>query len=106
MCWRSSGGFASLKSTVAALIATTSSLLLCASLPAAVPVYLVEGGRPLCVVVLPDDATPGEQYAAQEFREHLREISGAEIPEVVENAYALSMGPAVDIGRTVRSREY
>jgi len=66
--------------------------------------YLVHAGRARCVVVLPDEATAVEQYAAQEFCVHVRLITGVELPLVRESERARSPGPAVNVGRTMRGR--
>ena len=48
---------------------------------------LVDNGRSTYVIVLPDDAIPAEQTAAEELRTYVEQMSGAKLPIVVENAY-------------------
>ena len=46
--------------------------------------FLVRGGRANYAIVLALDSTPGEWTAAEELRDHVREISGADLPIVLE----------------------
>lgn len=87
------------------LPALLTSLFLTASAPAAPPRDLVKDGRPRCVLVLPDLATPTEQYAAHEFADHIKKITGAELPLVPEKDLAPSTQPAIYLGRTQASRQ-
>jgi len=61
------------------------------------PVVLVERGMAVATIVLPDDAAPDEQRAAAELQEHVRRMSGAELPVGV--AGAPLAGVQVLIGR-------
>jgi len=42
--------------------------------------FLVKDAKPCRAIVLAADSTPGEWTAAEELRDHVREISGAELP--------------------------
>ena len=54
-------------------------------LTACAPKYtLFEGGQSAYSIVLREDATPIEQYAAQELQTWVREVSGVELPIVTE----------------------
>ncbi len=58
------------------------------------------------VIVLSDDASPGEQYAAKELQEHLRLITGVTLPQMPEGQYSAARGPCFSIGRTAISGKY
>jgi hypothetical protein len=46
---------------------------------------LVEEGRPRAVIILPQKASPAAQAAARVLRDHLRQMSGAELPVRTED---------------------
>ena len=68
------------------------------------PDYIVHNGKPCCIIVLPSDATPGENYAIEELRNHVKLITGAELSMVPEILYSPDMGEFINIGRTSFSR--
>ena len=56
--------------------------------PAAIPagaLVLAEGGRSDYAIVIAKQAAPPTQYAAEELRRFLKEISGVELPAVTDN---------------------
>ena len=61
---------------------------------------LIEDGRPMAVIVLPDEASPVERAAAVDLQRCLRRMSGAELPIVAEKERP--EGICVDIGATAR----
>ena len=50
--------------------------------PVAAEVTLIDGGQPLAALVLPPDPHEDEELAARELRDHLRLMSGVELPLV------------------------
>lgn len=46
---------------------------------------LVEDGRPRAVIILPEKASPAAQAASRFLRDHLRQMSGAELPVRTED---------------------
>ena len=75
-------------------------------LPAGAGGFVAKSGKAGCVVVVPDDATSGESYAAKELLDHVKQISGVELTRVSESQYSSSMGAFISIGRTALSRKY
>lgn len=73
---------------------------------AATQSHITKAGKACCVVVLPDDATGGEQYAARELKEHIRQIAGVDLPQTSESLYTPASGPCISIGRTALSRKH
>ena len=53
-------------------------------LPANAEVTLVQDGRAVAVIVLPDQPTADEKIAAEDFQLHIRLMSGATLPIVAE----------------------
>ncbi len=82
--------------------------LLCAGSLQAAQVfgYIAKSHKAQCVVVLPDDATPGEKYAAKELCDHIKQITGIDLKQLPESRYTAKMGPCISIGRTAMSRKY
>jgi len=70
------------------------------------PLFVVKSGKSAFLIVIPDDATDGERYAAQEMREHIRKITGADLSLTSDTLYSLTLGPCISIGRTRLSRKY
>lgn len=68
--------------------------------------YLARAGRAASVIVLPDDATPGETYAAKELIDHVKQISGAELSQTSESLYSSDKGRIISMGRTQLSRKH
>ncbi|MBN1899809.1 DUF4838 domain-containing protein [Candidatus Sumerlaeota bacterium] len=68
--------------------------------------FMVKSGKAVAIIVIPDDATSGEKYAAQELRDHIRKITGAELSLSSEKLYSRENGPFISIGRTDLSRKY
>ena len=58
------------------------------------------------VIVLPDDATPGEKYAAKELQDHVKQITGATLIQLSERHYTSAAGPFISVGRTAMSKKY
>ncbi len=57
---------------------------------------LIENGKSSYRIVLPDDAIPAEITAAAELQNHLKQMSGAELPVIRAAEY--DRGPAVAVG--------
>ncbi|MGC9318883.1 MAG: DUF4838 domain-containing protein [Armatimonadota bacterium] len=55
-------------------------------------------GRPLATIVIPDEATSSERFAAEELRDYVEAISGAQLGIAAEGAAA--QGARVLVGRT------
>jgi len=66
----------------------------------AAPRPLVEGGRSAYRIVLPDEPAPAEATAAKELREHIKAISGCELPTTPASEW--HSGPAVAVGFNAR----
>ena len=58
------------------------------------------------VIILPDDATPGERYAAKELQDHIERMAGVRLISMPERLYTKTAGPCMSIGRTAMSRRY
>jgi hypothetical protein len=84
---------------VAILIAAAVALALGAGQK---KIAIAEGGRSSYRIVLPENATRVEEYAARELRTFLKRISGAELPVVYESGERddVHSGPGIYIGRT------
>lgn len=83
-------------------------LVLLGLMPAASSVAattLARAGRPAATIVIPAEATPVEQTAAQEIAHYVGRISGAELPIQREGAAALP-GPRVFVGSTTFARTH
>lgn len=61
---------------------------------------LVEAGKPAAAIVIPRDATPLERFAAEELRDHISLMSGAQLP--IGNS-APAGTPRVLIGRSAEN---
>ena len=46
--------------------------------------FIIKAGAPAAVIVLATDSPPGEWTAAEELRDHLRQMTGAELPILLE----------------------
>ena len=46
---------------------------------------LVRNGKPMATIVIPAQPLPVESYAAEEFRYHIKEATGADLSIVSEN---------------------
>lgn len=68
--------------------------------------YIAKSGKAGCVLILPDDATPGETYAAKELKDHIKQITRVELNVVPERLYSSKTGRFVSIGRTKISKKY
>lgn len=82
------------------------ALTIAAGLPVGAAGLIADSGKACCVIVVPDDATSGEEYAAKELVDHVRQISGVELRRIAEGAHSPAMGPIVSIGRTRLSRKF
>lgn len=69
-------------------------------------VHLVRSGKPASVIVVPDNATGGEKYAARELQDYVRQISGAELPVTCESSYSDKQGARISVGRTKLSENH
>ena len=77
---------------VAALVATVAATAACAAMTIA-----ERGAEPAYAVVLPDDPSPSEKYAAEELRDHVKALVGVELSMVTGRRG----GPPVQIGKCV-----
>ena len=68
--------------------------------PARAAIELAREGRSARVIVVADDAPAPEQAAARELQEHLKLVTGAELPVMTESALAGGDAPRILIGRT------
>ena len=75
-----------------------------ANLVPAMGAYITESGRTGCVIVLPNDATPGEKYAARELQDHIQQITSVRLIQIPERLY--SSRSYISIGRTSLSEKY
>ena len=78
-------------------IAAIVTGLLCPSTPAEVP--LVQDGRAVTTIVVPDQASEAEQVSAEDIQWHVLKMSGAKLPILGETDRPA--GPCIDIGATV-----
>jgi hypothetical protein len=67
--------------------------------------YITKSGKAHCVIVMPNDATPGEARAAVELSNHIKQITGVELSQIPESQYSPAK-PCISIGRTKMSRKY
>lgn len=66
-------------------------------------VQITDRGNPVAAIVLPDEPTETEQFAAEELQSYLGKISGARLH--VEPEGRAGRGPRLLVGRTSSSRE-
>lgn len=64
---------------------------------------LVEGGRAEGRIVVPDEANPGERFAAEQIQQYVQKMSGAKL-EIVKAPEA-GNGPAILIGNQPENRK-
>ncbi|MBI2302217.1 MAG: DUF4838 domain-containing protein [Armatimonadetes bacterium] len=76
-------------------------LLLAALLPAA-PFTLARDGKPAATIVLAQPPTTVAEFAAQELREHVRKITGADLPVVSDTTPV--QGPRILVGPSAATR--
>ncbi|MHB8899742.1 MAG: DUF4838 domain-containing protein, partial [Thermoguttaceae bacterium] len=69
-----------------------------------VPVTLVDGERPCCSIVTPDEASPTVRRASVELAAYLKRISSAEIPVVGESQFENGK-VATSVGRVANPSE-
>lgn len=60
------------------------------------PGFLIKDGAPACAIVVADDSGPAEWTAAEELREHLCTMSGAQLP--ILQAKGCPKVPAIAVG--------
>jgi len=65
---------------------------------------LAENGTSDFQIVVPDQATESERYAAEELQSFLKQISGALLPIVAESR--APQGPAVHVGLTISANQF
>ena len=73
------------------------ALALCATAPA---VELTHDGQPRAVIVIADNATAADQFAARELADHVEQISGAKLTFRKESEPSDENLPRILIGRT------
>ena len=95
----------------------TGGALFCAvlaiSTSAAADVHLVRSGKPMAVIIVPEDAGHVTELAAREMRDYLRKTSGANVPILVEAGFSLEpdyhwLGPnyaVISIGQTKLAKD-
>ncbi|HPM79860.1 MAG TPA: DUF4838 domain-containing protein [Candidatus Anammoximicrobium sp.] len=71
---------------------------------ASAPVVLVEDGQARAAIVVPRQATPAVQKAAEELASYLKKISGAELPIVSEPEVPPTA--RIDVGPTEHARKH
>lgn len=74
--------------------------------PASAATTLVEEGRPRALIVLAEKPSPAAAEGARVLQEHLRQISGAELPIVPETGLSSGVWVLVGEGRLARERGY
>lgn len=92
---------------VATLVVLLGSVALPAA-PAGAPIRIVEKGKPRAVIVIPEPASPGAEEAAGVLREHLKQISGAELQVLKETEAKpkpTADQPWILVGEGQRSKE-
>lgn len=92
--------------TIVGLRVMAMAIILSAVLCAAADADIISSGKARCVIVLPDDATSGESFAAKELRDHLKQMTGVGLECVAESRYTKSMGSFISVGWTRLSRDY
>ena len=60
---------------------------------------LADNGKTSYTVIYADQAAEPEKFAAKELTEHLKKVTGAEIPVVKESDFSMH-GPAIYVGKT------
>ncbi len=90
----------------ALLILTLTASTSAYALGGGAPQFITKHGTACCSILLPNDATPGEEFAAKELKDHIRQIAGVELRQIPESQYTASLGPCISIGRTSLSRKY
>lgn len=88
------------------ILLSSLMILAAASFGASAENLITNAGRACCVIITPNDATPGEKYAAEELRSHIIEIAGVELRLIPESYYSPASGPCISIGRTNLSRRH
>jgi len=77
-----------------------AGMLMNATIESAEAFVMVREGRPVCFIVLSEDASPAERYAAKELSSHIKSMTGAVIPSrVMEYGDIPSTGRAVLLGQ-------
>src|SRR5206468_2271269 len=67
-------------------------------------VELARDGKSGYAIVVADDAIAPEKTAARELQEHLKQVTGAELPIVTESDLAGGDAPRILIGQTKMTR--
>ncbi len=80
------------------------ALAVACALPCAAMDLTVDG-EANCAIVIPDDAMEIHRYPAQELRDHLRAVSGAEIEIVAESQCPADVAHRLLVGPTKAARE-
>ncbi len=80
-------------------IILTMILAIAVACPAIAAVKLVQNGKPVAVIVIPDNPTPVVAYAAQELQYHVEQATGSRLETVSEAGWNLST-PAILLGPT------
>src|SRR4051812_28651612 len=73
--------------------------------PARAALDLSREGKSAYVIVLADDAIPAEKTAAHELQDHLKQVTGAELPITPESALAGGDAPQILVGHTKLTRQ-
>src|SRR5437899_721131 len=70
---------------------------------AAAAMQIAEQGKPKCVIVIADDATPAEQTAAKELAEYLKKSTGAAFDTNAEKDSSAEQ-PQILVGLSTRAK--
>lgn len=61
---------------------------------------IAQDSKPMCVIVVPEDAIPSVKYAGEELQRFIKEISGAELPIITDSSP--SQDKEIVLGRNKR----
>lgn len=67
--------------------------------------HLAQEGKSAYVIVVADDAIPAENTAARELHDHLKQVTGADLPVLRESDLAGADGPRILVGQTKLARQ-
>ncbi len=66
--------------------------------------YITRSGKAECLLMIPNNATACEKYAAQELQSHIKMLTGVRLSISPERSYYKKRGAYISIGRTIASQ--
>ena len=68
--------------------------------------YIIKSHKSECCLMIANNASANERYAAEEMQTYLKQISGAKLPIITERELGTHKRAVVSIGRTNLSKRY